>query len=175
MKTSAGFFEGIKPIPLGFSYSRFCSQFSLWEWSRKKMTSPILVMNFYSRLNCKYVNLIPRWSPKYMYHQTIDPDTLFGGLSLLLLQFFFAVKHRANINDCTSPGLFLSVYKDVACLSWCPFTKLKHSQPSNNFKDWLRTVNGMGSQPYFSFRHEMTSIQNTFPHNIANISQLGFY
>lgn len=75
MKTSAGFFEGIKPIPLGFSCIRSCSQFSLWEWSRKKMTSPILVMNFYSRLNCKYVNLIPRWSPKYMYHQTIDPDT----------------------------------------------------------------------------------------------------
>lgn len=28
------------------------------------MTSPILVMNFYSLLNFKYVNLIPRWSPK---------------------------------------------------------------------------------------------------------------
>lgn len=28
------------------------------------MTSPILVMNFYSLLNFKYVNLIPRWPPK---------------------------------------------------------------------------------------------------------------
>lgn len=82
MKTSAGFFEGKKKIPLGFSCNKSCSQFSLWEGSRKKMTSPILVMNFYSLLNFKYVNLIPRWSPKNMYCQITDLDTPLQGSPL---------------------------------------------------------------------------------------------
>ena len=151
-KTSAGFFEGKKkPIPLGFSCNKSCSQFSVWEWSRKKMTSPILVMNFYSLLNFKYVHLIPRWSPKNIHCQTIDLDTLLQCSPLPCYSLFSGSKHRAHQGErWPSPGLSLQCLQEVCLLSWCPFTELKHSQPSNHSRDWLGTGSGTGSKPHYS-------------------------
>lgn len=122
------------------------------------MTSPILVMIFYSLLNFQYLNLIPRWSPQNMYYQTIDLDTLLQGPLLPSYSDFFGSKHRAHQRerwpspawDCPS-----GVYKNFAFLSRCPFAELKHSQPSN-FRDWLRTVSGMESNhtaPHFWTRN----------------------
>lgn len=59
------------------------------------MTSPILVMNFYSLLNFKYVNLILTWLPKSMYCQTIDLGTLLQGSPLPCDSDFSSSKHRA--------------------------------------------------------------------------------
>lgn len=60
------------------------------------MTSPILVMNFYSLLNFKYVNLILTWSPKSMYCQTIDLDTLLQGSPRPCDSDLSTSKHRAR-------------------------------------------------------------------------------
>lgn len=124
MKTSAGFFEERKkkkkkPIPLGFSCTKSCSQFSVWEPSRKKMTSPIRVMNFYSLLNFKYVNLIPTWSPKNMYCQTIDLDTLLQGsllpwISVSLVLNIELVQRKDSL-AWPSPGLSLQCLQEF-CL-----------------------------------------------------------
>lgn len=151
-KTSAGFFEGKKKSnPFGFSCNKSCSQFSVWEWSRKKMTSPILVMNFYSLLNFKYVHLIPRWSPKKYSLSNHRSWHTASGLTLPCYSHFSGSKHRAHQGERRpSTGLSLQCLQEVCLLSWCPFTELKHSQPSNNSRDWLGTVSGIGPKPRYS-------------------------
>ena len=85
------------------------------------MTSPILVMNFYSLLNFKYVNLIPRWSPKNMYCQVIDLDTPLPGSPLPCCSNFSGSgsKQRAHQGEpClawSSPGLYHKCLQEV-CL-----------------------------------------------------------
>ena len=82
VKTSAGFFEGKKKNPSGFFLQQILfSIFSLGGIQEKNDLSHSS-NEFYSLLNFKYVNLIPRWSPKNMYCQVIDLDTPFQGSPL---------------------------------------------------------------------------------------------
>lgn len=69
------------------------------------MTSPILAMNFYSLLNFKYVNLIPRWSPKNMYCQIIDLDTPLPGSPLPRCSNFSGSGSKENTSRGTMSGL----------------------------------------------------------------------
>lgn len=107
-----------------FYCNKSCSQFSGWEWSRKKLTSPILVMNFYSLLNFKYVNLIPRWSPKICI---VKPSILMYAPELVLPCYsLLRSKLRAHQGEdglfWSSPGL------PFQCLQeFCPFC---HDVPS---------------------------------------------
>ena len=146
------------------------------------MTSPILVMNFYSLLNFKYVNLIPRWSPKNMYCQKRDLNTLLQGSPLPCRSDFSGSKQSPHQGErCLarpSPACTTTVYKKSAFLSRCPITELKHTQASNNFRDWLRTVSGLGSKPYYSLFLDLKSppFRTHYPMtDIRNTAQLGSY
>lgn len=139
------------------------------------MTSPILVMNFYSLLNFKYVNLIPRWPPKIcivkpsilMYAAGLTPSLL---LSALRSPFQEKMAWPRPAQACPS-----SVYKNLAFLSRCPFTEWKCSQPSNNLRGWIGIVGGMLSKTTSLLMSglEIPSIRNTLSYNIVSTSQLG--
>lgn len=81
-----------------------------------------------------------------MYCQTIDLDTVLQGSPLPCDSDFFRSKHRARQKErWPSPAQLkpvgpCSVYKNPAFLSRCPFTESKHSQPSNDFRNWLREL-----------------------------------
>lgn len=176
-KTSVGFLEG-KTIPLGFYCNKSCSQFSAWEWPRKKMTSPILVMNFYSLLNFKYVNLIPRWPPKICI---VKPSILMyaPGLNPTPLVLYLLPKHRAHQGEDglaqSSPGLPFQCLQEFGLfvtmsLHWVEvfptlqqFQRLARNSQWNAIKTTSLLISGL----------EITSIRNTLSYNIVSTSQLG--
>lgn len=141
------------------------------------MTSPILVMNFYSLLNFKYVNLIPRWPPKIcivkpsilMYAPGLTPSLLLPALGSPFQT------QSSQGEDGLAQACPSSVYKNLAFLSRCPSTEWKCSQPFNNLRGWLGTVGGMLSKTtsLLVSGFEIPSIRNTLSYNIVSTSQLG--
>lgn len=139
------------------------------------MTSPILVMNFYSLLNFKYVNLIPRWSPKICI---VKPSILIYAPELVLPCYSsLCSKHRAQQGEdglsWPSPGLPCQCLQEFCLfvmMSLCrvevfptlQFPRLARKSQWNAIKTTSLPISGL----------EIASIRNTLFYN-SEYLQLG--